>query len=328
MAWLNNWLAYLGGGGRRAAASVMAWFDRRRLALAGAGVAVFIAAYYALGMVVVHEIDDNLAFTPRPEGESAGESRAIALVIGLIDREVNRHGWVANDPFFFPTALLDNMPNYQQGMRRSLTLFITEMRDQIGRNRGSSAADADLETAVSKLNYQGDVWVLAGLLPRQSSESAYREALSALRAYNRRVATGEAAFERRADNLLATLNKLALDLGDASASIDAHVAARSDDLLDLAGDDLFYDVKGRAYAVHMVLQGLEEDFAEVLANRGLGNVWAAAKKSLADLQAMRPWMVVNGAADSQFLPNHLLAEGFYLMRARTQLREITNILEK
>ncbi len=44
--------------------------------------------------------------------------------------------------------------------------------------------------------------------------------------------------------------------------------------------------------------------------------------------ALDPWFVVNGAHDAQILPSHLAAQGFYLLRARTQLREVTNILLK
>ncbi len=41
-----------------------------------------------------------------------------------------------------------------------------------------------------------------------------------------------------------------------------------------------------------------------------------------------PWVVWNGYPDALLIPNHLLAQGFYLLRARTQLREISNILLK
>ena len=44
--------------------------------------------------------------------------------------------------------------------------------------------------------------------------------------------------------------------------------------------------------------------------------------------ALDPWVVVNGAPDAQILPSHLAAQGFYLLRARTQLREVSNILLK
>jgi hypothetical protein len=37
---------------------------------------------------------------------------------------------------------------------------------------------------------------------------------------------------------------------------------------------------------------------------------------------------VNGRPGSQFQPSHLADQGFFLLRARVQLREITNILQK
>jgi hypothetical protein len=51
-------------------------------------------------------------------------------------------------------------------------------------------------------------------------------------------------------------------------------------------------------------------------------------ESLFRAAEMRPWVVVNGTPDGQFLPNHLAGQGFLLLRARTQLREITDILVK
>ena len=41
-----------------------------------------------------------------------------------------------------------------------------------------------------------------------------------------------------------------------------------------------------------------------------------------------PWVVWNGYPDGFLIPNHLAAQGFYLLRARTQLREISSILLK
>jgi hypothetical protein len=39
-------------------------------------------------------------------------------------------------------------------------------------------------------------------------------------------------------------------------------------------------------------------------------------------------VVVNGDPAGQLLPSHLAAQGFFLLRARTQLKEVTNILLK
>ena len=65
-------------------------------------------------MGVIHKIDDAVDFPPSQS--NPGGSKTIAMAISLINREVNENGWVANDPFFMPRYLLDNMPNYQQGI--------------------------------------------------------------------------------------------------------------------------------------------------------------------------------------------------------------------
>jgi hypothetical protein len=43
---------------------------------------------------------------------------------------------------------------------------------------------------------------------------------------------------------------------------------------------------------------------------------------------MYPLIVANGAQDGLVVPSHLSAQGFYLLRARTQLREVGDALAK
>jgi hypothetical protein len=50
-------------------------------------------------------------------------------------------------------------------------------------------------------------------------------------------------------------------------------------------------------------------------------------ESFAQGVRLSPVLVLNGSPDTQFFPNHLMIEGFYLLQARTRLREITTILE-
>ncbi|MCH8183630.1 MAG: DUF2333 family protein [Proteobacteria bacterium] len=288
----------------------------------------FLLIYYPLGMVLTHEIDDDLDFTVTNPGE--GSSRAVAIAAALIGREVDQHGWRANDPFFLPSSLLDNMPNYQQGMISALARFAFELTDQIGRTRGSSQADPDLQEASGLLQYSGTKWVFdlsTSLAPTATSEAQYRKAMRALLSYNARLASGDAVFERRADNLLATLDRMAADLGSSSAVLEHRLdAGRA--LFDRQADDVFYGVKGRLYAYYLLLRELGRDFDSVIADRDLGPAWDQMLDSIAQAAALRPWVVINGSPDSQFFASHLAAQGFFLLRARTQLREITNILLK
>jgi hypothetical protein len=66
----------------------------------------------------------------------------------------------------------------------------------------------------------------------------------------------------------------------------------------------------------------------VIKERDLEVVWNQTVDNMILAARLQPWFVVNGAPDSQFFPSHLASQGFFLLRARTQLREITNILLK
>lgn len=310
----------------------------KKLSLGTLAIVVLLCAlYYPVGMILTHNIDDNPDFGLVAGTDGAlvapdsGGSEAVRLTIELLRREVDIHSWTPNDPFFFPTAALDNMPNFQQGIVYALSRFSIEMADQIGRSRGSSQVDPNLDKASGLLKYAGDVWVwdpAVSLAPTATSEAQYRAGRRELEAYNERLSRGEAAFERRADNLLATLERFSSDIGSTSAVIDEQLRTHSGDFLDFRADDVFYQTKGRLYGYYILLRGLKTDFGTIITERQLDVAWDNMLASLRAAIALEPLVVVNGAPDSLFRPSHLTAQGFYLLRARTQIKEITNILLK
>lgn len=302
----------------------------RKLWLAPLVLLGLVILYYAVGMFWLNEIDDDPAFAAESSAPEGG-SQAVALTADLIDREINTHRWVPNDPFFMPGAALDNTPNFQQGITAALSRFTIELGDQIARTRGSSQVDRDLDSASGLLKYPGTVWIFdfsTSWAPTASSESQYRRAMNALRAYNDRLATGDAVFEARADNLLATIDRITADIGSSSASLDRHLELKAGSFIDTTADDLFYNTKGRLYAYYLLLRSLGQDFRTVIEERDLENLWAQMLESLAIASSLNPWVVVNGSPDSVVRPSHLTAQGFYLLRGRTQLKEISNILLK
>jgi hypothetical protein len=305
------------------------WY-RRRLGTIVLVLIALIALYYLGGMIWLHTIDDDPDFGVGIEVPEGG-SRAVAVAADLIDREINTHRWVANDPFFMPGSLLDNMPNFQQGIIAALSRFAIELSDQIGRTRGSSQVDPDVDSAAGLLKYPGTVWIFdfsTSFAPTASSESQYRRALRSLRAYNERLARDDAVFETRADNLQATLDRFAADMGSSAAALDQHLEPHAGWLPDFRADDLFYANKGRLYAYFLLLRELGRDFENVIRERQLSAVWQQTLESFRAAATLQPWVVVNGDPASQVMPSHLASQGFFLLRARTQLREVTNILQK
>jgi len=292
---------------------------------------VLIVVGLPVGMLATHKIDNDPAFAVNEAEMRPAESRAIAMATALIDREVNQNRWVANDPWFLPGHWLDNMPNFQMGMLAAISRFTVEMRDQVGRERGTSQDDVDLREAAGRLQFPGDKWIIdlsTSLWPQATSEEHFRAARRHLLAYNARLADGRAIFERRSDNLLALMDRLALDLGSSSAVLDQRISEEGGNPFDRRADDIFYSIKGQAYAYLLILRELEKDYGTLVKDRGVQQIWNNMLASLRHAAEMDPLVVMNGAPDGILFPSHLASQGFYILRARQQMREVANVLLK
>ena len=297
----------------------------------GIALLLFILLYYPLGMLFMHKINDDVNFKAEQKFDIANGSHTVAIVESLINREVNENHWTPNDPFFYPSHLLIRMPSFQRGMINAISRFAIELSDQIGRARGSSQIDPDLEKAAGLLKYSPNVWVFdlsTSMLPTTPSEDQYIGASELFQKYNERLAKGQAVFDRRADNLMEALDRIATDMGSASAIIDSHIKEHSHQIIDTQSADIFYSVKGRVYVDYLLLRELKRDFADLIKEKQLENAWDNTLDSLKEGAELGHFFIFNATTNSQFLPNHLAVQGFYLMRARMQLREITNILLK
>ncbi|MEC9346675.1 MAG: DUF2333 family protein [Pseudomonadota bacterium] len=301
----------------------------RPLAIA---IVIFAALYYPVGVLMIHVIDDDLDYRAEPSDVPEGGSHVVATMAALIWREVETHRWTPNDPWFVPSAAMDNMPNFQLGMISAMSRFSIELADQIGRVRGSSAADDNLQRASGGLKVSGTRWTWdpsVSIWPVASAESEFLAARRNLVEYNARLAAGSAIFDRRVDNLLVAIDRIANDLGASSQAIDDHVREHAGRWrVDFKVDDEFYRIKGQSYAYYLILRDLGRDFDNVLAERNLALPWTEMLAVLRQTAGLDPLVVLNGSPDGLIFPSHLASQGFYLMRARTKLREISNILLK
>lgn len=290
-------------------------------------IGVMLLVYYPVGMILNNHVEDDLALTPAAQFDVPGGSKAIAIVETVVARDADR--WLPNAPFWHPAAALDNAPNFQLGTIYAVSRFVLEVGDYLGRVRGSSAIDTNLDKAVGLLKYDGTTWYWGqgNIIPKPKAESQYREAVEYLATYNRDVASGKSTYDKRADNLIAFLDRVAADLGSASAELDARAQAGGG-YMDFQADDVFYNTKGKLYGYYIILNALGQDFDIVIKEKQAGEVWANMLGSLRIGAGMNPLIVVNGDADSMTMPSHLRALGFPLLRARIQMREVTDILQK
>jgi hypothetical protein len=295
----------------------------------GAAVAGGLVFAYLTGMAVAHKIDGDPEFGSGPV--AAGHSRTVAVATALIHREVDLHGWTANDPFFMPSWALDDMPHFQQGIITALARFTAAVADENGLLRGPNGTDPELERAAGLLKYSGTTWMFD---PRTawsrtaSSEKMYRNAMRSLDIYNERLAAGTAGFERRPAALAGMLSAVARDLGAGADTVGRHIEERHWALFDVQADDLFYAAKGRLYAYSLLLRELHADAAPVINSRELGPAWAHMVETFRAAARLDPLVVTNGAPDAALLPSHLASQGFLLERARAEAAQMADALRR
>jgi Uncharacterized protein conserved in bacteria len=287
-----------------------------------------VAAILALltGMALSQVIDDDPGFGPGTVGPT--QSRALAVAARLVFREVDEHKWSPNDPFFAPTAWLDNMPSFQLGITEAVGRFAREAAGLSDRGQGPAL---ELERAAGLMKYPGTVWKFdpsTSWSPTASSEKMYRNAARNLDDYNARLLAGDETLERSAESLAVLAAALGRDLAAASAGIDAHLAENRAALFDTTADEVFFRTKGKVYAYGLILREIGRDHAQILADRELGAAWRQMVESLEAAAALQPLVVLNGDPDGTFLPSHLTAQGFYLLRARIQLAELAEQLAR
>jgi hypothetical protein len=265
-----------------------------------------------------------------PASPAQAGRRSVSMAAALLEREMAQHAWQPPDPFFWPNGLLIHPAAFQRGIQGALARFSIELEDQIGRTRGSSAVDPDLGRARGLLNFPPDVWFFdlsKSILPTITSAQNYRAAGQALIACNQKVANQGATFDVRTDSLGATLDRIALDLGAQSALIDQHLRETGLWPINFDADRLFYQVKGRMYAYHMVLQELGLDFYPVIRPKNnVQNVWAQLMDTFKEAGLMRPLFVINGPPQGTLFASHLAIQGFYVKRVVLQLKEMSQVL--
>ncbi len=257
----------------------------------------------------------------------------------LTDFNVNQNAWISSMLFyktgFFGldwdrTPFLDNKASFQRGVHSAVRRTTIELVDSLGRLRGTSQIDNDLQKARGNMQFREDTWYfgLSPFGPKTPTPSYYRSAIKELRAFNRRLEKCEATFDARADNLIQYVDRIASDLGSTSAIL----KDRSDNYhagwFDTRADDRFWFAYGQLYAYYGLIRATHSDFKSVLAEKHLDGLWDTMEQQLRSALDMQPVIVSNGRQDAWFTPSHLTTMGFHILRVRSNLVDIRQVLER
>ena len=305
-------------------------YDRKPAAAAGAPKAP------TGGIVTTEEAKES-------ESESAVQTCRRSLLVeataDLVDFNVNENAWISSMLLYRlglfgldwdKTPFFDNKAAFQRGVNQAVRRTTIELVDTLGRVRGTSQIDADLQSARGSLQFDEYTWYfgLSPFGPKTPTPSFYRSAVTDLRKFNDRLEKCEAVFDARADNLLQFLDRIANDIGATSAILRERSENYNSGWFDTRADDRFWFAYGQLYGYYGILTAARADFADVIEERRLTALWDELETQLRSALKIRPVIISNGAEAGWLMPAHLATLGFYVLRVRSNLVEIRLVLDR
>jgi hypothetical protein len=152
----------------------------------------------------------------------------------LVDFNVNQNAWISSmlvsklGLFSIPwrnTPWFDNKAAFQLGINQVMRRTTTELVDTLGRARGTSRIDQNLQNARTALAWDEDAWYVGVRGPTRPTPSVYRDAIESLNAFNASLQQCQATFDARADNLMQFLDRIAGDMGSTSDILRGQIEA-------------------------------------------------------------------------------------------------------
>jgi len=234
------------------------------------------------------------------------------------------HNWLPND-LFWPTVLLDNMPNFQMGTLEVVRYNTRVLRDNLSRMRTTDKLEPSAEGAFTALANDPLKWWFP------SAESKWKLANENVLTFYQALLEGKSHFYPRADNLVELLDQYISLMGGVNTRLinaphDLDKVLHEDDeesegspkpekKVDTAIpwyriDDNFYYAQGVAYALYESFKAIRIDFIGVLKDKNsvklvdkiIENLWRCN---------FEPLIVFNGKPGSIFANHSLNLSGIF-----------------
>ena len=273
-------------------------------------------------------------------GANTCQSSAIVDVAsGLIDFNVNQNAWISSTLAYKAglfgvdwdhTPFFDNKAAFQRGVNQAVRRTTAELVDTLGRVRGTSGINQDLQDARGNMQFDEESWYfgLSPFGPKTPTPSYYRSAIQSLEKFNASLSACGATFDARADNFVQFLDRIANDIGGTSAILSERSEFHNRGWFDFRADDRFWFAYGQLYGYYGILSATGADFAAVIRERNLTQVWNETLLQTRAALAIQPWIISNGKEDGLIMPSHLATMGFRILRVRSNLVELRSILER
>ncbi len=257
---------------------------------------------YPIMIFQSNKIGDELSF---PESINQNWSSPWAGVgTKLLEREVDKNGWVPGAHAWMPQSRLTAMPVYQNSIAYAIGDFAELVNYQIG---GDS--DSDLNT-------------IALLLSQDITTDEIYAAIEGLSSYD-----GGVRLHRYNDTLTAQryaerVSLMASWLRQSSSELSSIVNAEDRKTFDRAATEAVYRAKARAYMAHRFLS-----FMQAPVGLSIKNEHSDALVQLEKVARFSPLFVVNGNADGMLFSSHPATLNHFVDGAEAELQKVVKTVE-
>lgn len=273
------------------------------------------------------------------QANTCERSAMVDVTADLIDFNVNQNAWISSMLLyklgFFGmdwdhTPWLDNKASFQRGVNQVIRRTAVELVDSLGRVRGTSGINSNLQTARGNMQFDEETWYFGinPFGPKTPTPSFYRSAMRDLRTFNTSLTSCQATFDARADNFIEFMDRVANDIGGTSAMIRERSELHNGGWFDTRADDRYWFAYGQLYGYYGVLSAAGADFQSTITQRGLTPIWNESMNQLRSALRIQPAIISNGREDGWLMPTHLATLGFYILRVRSNLVEMRDILAR
>src|SRR5690606_10436479 len=118
------------------------------------------------------------------------------------------------------------------------------------------------------------------------------------------------------------------DIGSTSDIIRKQSEFQNGGWFDTRADDRFWFAYGQLYGYYGILSASGADFEAVIKARGIEPLWKATISQLRSALKIQPAIISNGKEDGWIMPTHLATMGFYILRVRSNLVEMRDVLAR
>ncbi|WLS07707.1 DUF2333 family protein [Shinella sumterensis] len=274
-----------------------------------------------------------------PAPKTCVRSAIVDVTADLIDYNVNQNAWISSMLLYKlglfgldwdRTPWFDNKAAFQRGVNQTVRRTAVELVDALGRVRGTSGINADLQRARGNMQFDEETWYFRSnsILPTTPTPNYYRTAIADLRKFNASLEACDAIFDGRSDNLIEFLDRISNDIGSTSAIIRERSEFHNGGWFDTRADDRFWFAYGQLYGYYGILSAAGADFDAVIKARGIEPLWTESIKQLRSALNIQPAIISNGREDGWIMPTHLATIGFYILRVRSNLVEMRDVLAR